>query len=207
MITLKIPDSATGLVRTIYDCTTGIYSTDQINRELKWDNIDLKSRVDVLCIDKSEAWMNDLEALIKQHVSLDLPIDYRLDGYMRALPLAPTLKELSGIVTVRNGQLKEETYNSQQYITNEGNVYTKMNVSIEDDFQKSDKFVMWHTHPSCTPTGSEDIKAFIETASMFKTLKPQDFYDVRYIPKMDKFYWFNLKKKPLLIRLLSNLNK
>lgn len=200
MITLKIPDEKTGLVRTIYDCTTGTYSTDQINRELKWDNLELRAPVDVRCIEKSELWMNNVERLIKEHVSSDLPIDYRPDGYMKALPIPQTLKELSGIITIKNEQLIEESYNSEQYITSQGRVYTKLKGSIDDSFQEDDKLVMWHTHPSCTPTGSEDVKAFVETANMFKTLQPKNFYDVRYIPKIDKFYWFNLKKKPLLIR-------
>lgn len=200
---LDIQDPKTGRTKIVYDLTTGIYTVEQINSELLTLEKSNKSPLECLCIGNLPDFSAIVEQRIKEHVKQDLPVDYRPDGYMRTQPIPETLKELSGIIKFSEGNIDEVAYNSEQYLNSTGQVYSRHKASVEDNFQPHDKLVIWHTHLSCVPTGSGDVKTFKEVAGLFETLKPESCFDVRYIPKMDKFYWFTLQRKPLLKRLFG----
>lgn len=200
---LDIQDPKTGKIQIVYDLTTGVYTPSQVNSEIQSIERGMKSHLECRCMENPPYFNNSVERIIQEHVKQDLPVDFRPDGYMRIQPIPQSLKELSGIIVLSNGNINEVSYNPEQYQTHAGQVYTRHKTSIDDNFQSDDKFVIWHTHPSCLPTGSGDIKAFKEIADLFETLKPENCFDVRYIPKMDKFYWFTLQRKPLLKRLFS----
>lgn len=197
---LYIQDPRTGETEIVHDLTTGVYNVQTVNSELQIFDKSDRFPLECVCIDNPLEFNVLVEQRIKEHVEQDLPIDYRPDGYMRILPIPKTLKELSGIMVASNGNIEELAYNSEQYLTPHNHVYSRHKASIDDNFQPGDKLVIWHTHPSCSPTGIIDVKTFKEISSLFETLKPENCFDVRYIPKMDKFYWFNLKRKSWLKR-------
>jgi hypothetical protein len=199
---LNIVEPNTGLVRVVYDLTTGIYSADSINEDLIQINKDQKLSTKCIFVDNpSEIWQQAVQDAIKSHVRSDLEIDYRPDGYMNVSPIPSTLRELAGIYHVTDKKVNEISYHNPPLSEQSKHPQARLKASIEDSFESSDRLVIWHTHPSCVPTGYEDVKVFKEISELFETLKPEQCFDVRYIPKKDKFYWFGLKKKSLFERL------
>jgi hypothetical protein len=193
--TLSIKDPYTGLVRTVYDLTTGIYDIDTINHELESINRRQRYPVKAVCIEPIQDWQKSVEELIRTHVKNDLLVDPRQDGFMEEVPMPETIKELSGTLCVNDIGLNELHYNNAQLVNKNGCVYTQLLLHLPYLFSDDDRLVIWHTHPSCSPHNPTDVNAFKEISILNNPKNPENCFDVRYIPKMQKFYWFTLDKK------------
>jgi len=129
-------------------------------------------------------------------------VDNRPDGIATLDPKPETLKEISGLVLINLQGINELGYNNEQQIDS----ISSSGISVSSScliqvpkkvFSEGGMLVRYHTHPMCDPLHlhSKDIKSFKEIVMGIKDLKAEDCFDVVYVSKTKKFYWYALKQR------------
>ena len=200
------PKTGTGL--TVIDTITGTYTTEEVNEVLrsynKWTNLP----IDVICIEPIQELRSGIEALTHSHTKKELIIDNRPDALSILEPKPETLKKLFGHIAITTQGVIELNYINVRYsdlMSPKTESAGIINIFLPDDFKEGDKLIRYCTHLICDPINSNEVKSFKELSLSSQTLKPEDFYYVTYVPKMDRFYWFTAKKLGIFERVVRRI--
>lgn len=211
VVELEYKNPFDGSPMIIHQPAYPVPSLEEVNLKLEIINRKDKHPIKVRCVTASDNWQYEVQEFIKSHVESDLPLDSRPDLLWNRPLMPETLRELSGVLSVTSQGINELFYNNTPYpysLNGEKELcHSTINCQIDDDFQRGDKLVFYHTHPLSRVVGETDVRGYKDICLLPKTLRAKYIYHVIHIPKIDTSYWLSAKKASLLNRGLSRLER